>query len=410
METNGNSKVDRRNSTVDKKLPKLPYGEIYRIIDKLNDCTYIGQHKFLKTDYTDGGLGWRKYMSSSTIIKRLASESEDGYARFIKQHVEWCWSSSELADEEARLIKLEKQEGHGEYNIASIRCDYAVIRQHKLDGMTTCGVLFRSADEAGRVAAMISKHGMEMISAYKDNKTMTVKRLVSIYHADGINDRSLSMAYAGWLRENGVAIRRGRSSGSHNEIAHKQQDDGKSISSESKAVCGSGGLASAGGVDSGLSIALQSRIAAFSVGTGRFEYDADGIPLHSRKPGVESIFRKIKPDELAGRYLSGESAASLSREYGVKCVNTMITALRIAGVETRDLSAAVREDWRDKKKTTTRKVKCPVCGRVSVRRWDRLTCGDKRCASKLVNAPEFRKAYAEALAAREEWKKENSTC
>ena len=61
--TNGNDTANK----------KTPYGEIYRIIDKLNDCTYIGQHKFLKTDYTDGGLGWRQYMSSSTIIKRLAS-------------------------------------------------------------------------------------------------------------------------------------------------------------------------------------------------------------------------------------------------------------------------------------------------------------------------------------------------
>lgn len=403
--TNGNDTADSR----------IPYGEIYRIVDKLNGCTYIGQHKFLKTDYIDGGLGWRQYMSSSTIIKRLVSENEDGYSRFVKQHVEWCWSSSELADEEARLIKLEKQEGHGEYNIASIRCDYAVIQQHKLDGRTTCGVLFNSSSEAGRVAAMISKHGVEMISAYENDKTMTVKQLVSIYHVDEINDRSLSMAYAGWLRENGVTIRRGRTSGSHSKSINAHQENSKAIQREpviktnSQAIVNCSSY-SANEVESDLAIALQSKIAAFNASTGEFEYDADGIPLHSRKPGVEAIFNRIKPDALAGRYLSGESAAALSREYGVKCVNTMITALRIAGVETRDLSAAVREDWRDKKKITTRKVNCPVCGRVSVRRWDRLTCGDKRCASKLVNAPEFRKAYAEALAARDEWKKENRAC
>lgn len=395
METDGNSTIDKR----------LPYGEIYRIIDKLTGCTYIGQHKYLKTDYTDGGLGWRQYMSSSTIITSLANENDCDYSRFIKQHVEWCWSSSELADEEEKLIKLEKQEGHGEYNRQCIRCDYSVIQKHKLDGMTAYGVQFHSASEANKVKEIIEEHGQEMISSYENDKTMTVKQLISIYPISEINQRLLSKAYAGWLRENGAIIRRGRVRGSsQTRMTIEQQEDeitntlsGPTMDNTSTNTVLETGM--------NLSSVLLSKITAFNVSTGEFEYDNAGIPLHSRKPGIEAIFKKITPSRLVERYQSGESAAVLSREYGVKCVNTMITALKIAGAEVRDLSSAVSESWRDRK-IVTRMIKCPVCGRESERRWDRLTCGDRRCTGRLVNAPEFREAYVSALTAREEWKME----
>lgn len=84
------------------------YGYIYRTTNEVNHKTYIGQHK---KDYFD-----EKYLGSGVLIKQAVRKY--GRFNFSLTLLKTCFSKEELNNEEQRIIKLERERGHAEYNIS----------------------------------------------------------------------------------------------------------------------------------------------------------------------------------------------------------------------------------------------------------------------------------------------------
>lgn len=80
---------------------------VYRITNLLNNHTYIGQH--IKSRNKDS------YMGSGTAIRNAIKKY--GLENFVKDIIEDNISTSDINDKEYYYIKLEKENGHGEYNI-----------------------------------------------------------------------------------------------------------------------------------------------------------------------------------------------------------------------------------------------------------------------------------------------------
>lgn len=88
------------------------YGYVYRIINTLNNKTYIGQHKISYKEKR------RYYMGSGSILKQAMDKN--GRDTFEKYLIEYADNQSELNDKETYYIQKEKLEGHGKYNILTI--------------------------------------------------------------------------------------------------------------------------------------------------------------------------------------------------------------------------------------------------------------------------------------------------
>jgi Mor family transcriptional regulator len=85
----------------------IPYGYVYRIVNKVNGKTYIGQHKILNES-------WRSYMGSG--VKLLKDYDKYGKDRFVKQIICFARSAKSLYKKEFKQIRNELSKGHGEYN------------------------------------------------------------------------------------------------------------------------------------------------------------------------------------------------------------------------------------------------------------------------------------------------------
>lgn len=181
-----------------------PYGGIYRIIDRETGETYIGQHCFRPSEYMDGKVGWRQYLSSSVVINRLLDEDGVDSSRFVKQHVEWCWSSAEMADEEIRLIRLEKQTGHGELNRLLERIDYKErFYKSKWLGKTW------SDAKINAYKPIVDRIGGQLVQSYVDDPVVTVRGLAAVLAGEaGRSIRSALPVARALLVSNGVHIRK----------------------------------------------------------------------------------------------------------------------------------------------------------------------------------------------------------
>lgn len=83
---------------------------IYRITNKINGKTYIGQHKYKKLNDS--------YMGSGVHIKRAVKKY--GKENFIKTILEFNIPNVELANDfEQMYIMFERAKGKAEYNIAN---------------------------------------------------------------------------------------------------------------------------------------------------------------------------------------------------------------------------------------------------------------------------------------------------
>lgn len=92
-------------------MKKEPYGYVYKITNKVNDKTYIGQRKLSRDS------SWRGYLGSGKLIQQAVSKY--GSEKFIKTFICYAYDSDELSDVEYELIKNEKMIGKCEYNINS---------------------------------------------------------------------------------------------------------------------------------------------------------------------------------------------------------------------------------------------------------------------------------------------------
>lgn len=83
---------------------------IYRIRNKVNGKTYIGQHKYKKLNDS--------YMGSGVLLAK--AKKKYGLENFTKEILEFNIESKELADDwEQMYILFERAKGKAEYNIAN---------------------------------------------------------------------------------------------------------------------------------------------------------------------------------------------------------------------------------------------------------------------------------------------------
>lgn len=87
----------------------IPYGYVYRIRNKINGKTYVGQRK-LSLDKK-----WRQYMGSGVAIK--ASIVKYGIDNFTKELLAYAASYDELNKIEVDLIRKERHDGKAQYNL-----------------------------------------------------------------------------------------------------------------------------------------------------------------------------------------------------------------------------------------------------------------------------------------------------
>lgn len=86
------------------------YGYIYLIVNKINDKTYIGQHKSSKLWNED------KYMGSGLHLQ--AAKNKYGIENFEKFFIQYCYSKEELDKQEIFWISEYRKRNKAEYNIA----------------------------------------------------------------------------------------------------------------------------------------------------------------------------------------------------------------------------------------------------------------------------------------------------
>lgn len=86
-----------------------PYGYVYKITNKVNGKTYIGQ-RTLRLDKS-----WRQYMGSGKMV--IAAISKHGKHNFVKSFLGYAWSVDELNSIEVSYMKSERAAGKAEYNL-----------------------------------------------------------------------------------------------------------------------------------------------------------------------------------------------------------------------------------------------------------------------------------------------------
>lgn len=90
-------------------MSSIPYGYVYRIVNRINGHTYIGQRK-LSCDKS-----WRQYLGSGQRVKSAIAKY--GEENFTKELLAWAYDVSELYRFEGLLISTEKSRGGAQYNI-----------------------------------------------------------------------------------------------------------------------------------------------------------------------------------------------------------------------------------------------------------------------------------------------------
>lgn len=88
---------------------EAPYGYIYRITNKVNGKTYIGQRMYARDTH------WLQYMGSGRAV--IAAIAKYGKENFSKELVEEHDSPEEMTRREVEIIKNEWKVGKGEYNL-----------------------------------------------------------------------------------------------------------------------------------------------------------------------------------------------------------------------------------------------------------------------------------------------------
>lgn len=86
----------------------IPYGYVYRIRNKINGKTYVGQRKLSRD------RKWRQYMGSGIAIK--AAIAKYGVNSFTKELLSYAASYDELNKAEVDAIRDEKDKGKAQYN------------------------------------------------------------------------------------------------------------------------------------------------------------------------------------------------------------------------------------------------------------------------------------------------------
>lgn len=87
----------------------VPYGYVYRITNRVNGKTYIGQRKLSKD------ASWRQYLGSGAVVR--AAQDKYGRHCFTKTLLQYCMTKEILDKAELAHIRKEKARGKGEYNI-----------------------------------------------------------------------------------------------------------------------------------------------------------------------------------------------------------------------------------------------------------------------------------------------------
>lgn len=86
----------------------IPYGYVYRIRNKINGKTYVGQRKLSRD------RKWRQYMGSGIAIKTAIAKY--GVDFFTKELLSYAASYDELNKAEVEAIRAEKDKGKAQYN------------------------------------------------------------------------------------------------------------------------------------------------------------------------------------------------------------------------------------------------------------------------------------------------------
>lgn len=160
-------------------MSENPYGYVYRIRNKLNGKTYIGQRKVSRDK------AWRSYMGSGSLIKQAVTKY--GKENFVKEFLGYAWSRSELDEIEYELIQKEWEKGLGQYNqvrftpnpeawtLKTVE-EKAIIREKRSRSLKEAAAKNKGVN-ASHIAAekryseFVAQHGNNALEAYEKLKS-----------------------------------------------------------------------------------------------------------------------------------------------------------------------------------------------------------------------------------------------
>lgn len=90
---------------------EIPFGYVYRITNKINGKTYVGQRKLCRD------TSWRQYMGSGKLV--IQAIKKYGEENFVKSLIHYAYSRVELDSLEHFAILKESSSGRSEYNLAT---------------------------------------------------------------------------------------------------------------------------------------------------------------------------------------------------------------------------------------------------------------------------------------------------
>lgn len=144
----------------------IPYGYVYRIRNKVNGKTYIGQRKLILDK------NWRQYMGSGKLIR--AAIEKHGIENFNKELLAYAETPESLNVAEIDLMIRERSMGKSEYNLhigSPVPADNNSFAHMTEEQKRECYEIIAKKNKANnrrKFEAVMELHGDSVISLYAE--------------------------------------------------------------------------------------------------------------------------------------------------------------------------------------------------------------------------------------------------
>lgn len=147
---------------------EIPYGYVYKITNKVNRKTYLGQRQLNKDTY------WREYLGSGSLI--LKALYKYGKKNFVKEFICYAYSQNELFAKERYYILRERFIlGKSEYNLTyplqTGAVKYLSGKDYEKTGVKSSRKAVSEriiAENREKYRRIFEKHGDDIIDRYEE--------------------------------------------------------------------------------------------------------------------------------------------------------------------------------------------------------------------------------------------------